>query len=197
MFSQTVFTALHHTNLKNIIIIHIFIYLFVNLDFMFTFFILRILLFIWCLFFYLMFSQTAFTALHQTNPKNIIIGWKCIFVYSFFFFYNFMSIFVYSMRTFVPLLFICLFIKNIIITWKCIFVYSFVYCNLMSIFVYSMATFVHLMFICLFDVLSNSLHCTTSHQAQQARKPRSYASLKLRPLTHSLTGVRCRATSAL
>ena len=58
-----------------------------------------------------------------------------------------------------------------------------------------MATFVHLMFICLFDVLSSSLLCTTSHQAQQARKPRSYASLKLRPLTHSLTGVRCRATS--
>ena len=29
---------------------------------------------------------------------------------------------------------------------------------------------------------------------QQARKPRSYASSKLR-LTHSLTGVKCRATS--
>ena len=30
---------------------------------------------------------------------------------------------------------------------------------------------------------------------KQARKPRSYASLKLCPLTYSLTGVRCRATS--
>ena len=30
---------------------------------------------------------------------------------------------------------------------------------------------------------------------KQARKPRSYASSKLCPLTHSLTGVRCRATS--
>ena len=36
------------------------------------------------------------------------------------------------------------------------------------------------------------------HLKQQARKPRSYASSKLRPtdrLTDSLTGVKCRATS--
>ena len=33
------------------------------------------------------------------------------------------------------------------------------------------------------------------YQEKQARKPRSYASSKLCPLAHSLTGVKCRATS--
>jgi len=37
--------------------------------------------------------------------------------------------------------------------------------------------------------------CHRKWLVKQARKPRSYASLKLCPLTHSLTGVRCRATS--
>ena len=60
---------------------------------------------------YLMFSQTVFTAVHHTNPKNIIRIW---IVYSFVY-YNLMSIFVYSMHTFVHLfvyLFIWCFLKQ-------------------------------------------------------------------------------------
>ena len=41
----------------------------------------------------------------------------------------------------------------------------------------------------------HSLLKTILVRHQQARKPRSYASLKLCPLTYSVTGVKCRATS--
>ena len=44
-------------------------------------------------------------------------------------------------------------------------------------------------------ICSNSKLYLFKLQKKQARKPRSYVSLKLRPLTYSLTGVRCRATS--